>query len=190
MICAGNRKGNTGKVERRNENPNGDDYYLVRLDSGLTCIFPRRQLDDAQDMMDAIVATDTSTETSEHSDAGSEQSAAASESPRANAAAAAMVTINTEPAEQIEEVPEQTEEELLVGKLVVIVGDDTPTDVGDETQTVGQVVDYDEVKGYLVVYQSEAADEQEDSNYYLRERLIEYSYDEPASKRQRLADSA
>ena len=96
MICAGNRKGNTGKVERRNENPNGADYYLVRLDSVLTCIFRRRHLDDAQDMMDAIVATDTSTEVaSEQSEAASEQSDAASKSPRTSAAATAMVTIHT-----------------------------------------------------------------------------------------------
>lgn len=96
MIRIGEYKGIMGKVERRREVANGDDWYLVRLDNELTGLYRRTQLDDAQDMMDCIASMDTSTETSEQSKAAaSEQSEAASESPRTSAAATAMVTTHT-----------------------------------------------------------------------------------------------
>ena len=63
MIRAGLRKNDMGKIKRRNENPNGDDWYLVQLDDGGTALYRRSQLDDAQAMMNAIGAMDTSSET-------------------------------------------------------------------------------------------------------------------------------
>ena len=194
MICDGDYKGSMGKVERRNEVANGDDWYLVRLDNEHTGLYRRTQLDDAQDMMDCIASMDTSTETSEQSKAAaSEQSEAASESPRTSAAAAAMVTINPEANMQTEEGAAGTSElsttPLDYGSFVIIADDDTPTDMGDVDQTVGEVVEYNEDnQQYLVQYCSEEAAAENMSVWCPRERLTEY--EEPASKRQRLADSA
>ena len=72
MIRAGLRKNDTGKIKRRNENPNGDDWYLVQLDDGGTALYRRSQLDDAQAMMNAIGAMDTSSETPQQSEVVSE----------------------------------------------------------------------------------------------------------------------
>ena len=72
MIRAGLRKNDTGKIKRRNENPNGDDLYLVQLDDGGTALYRRSQLDDAQAMMNAIGAMDTSSETPQQSEVASE----------------------------------------------------------------------------------------------------------------------
>ena len=72
MIRAGLRKNDMGKIKRRNENPNGDDWYLVQLDDGGTALYRRSQLDDAQAMMNAIGAMDTSSETPQQSEVASE----------------------------------------------------------------------------------------------------------------------
>ena len=171
MICDGDYKGSMGKVERRNEVANGDDWYLVRLDNEHTGLYRRTQLDDAQDMMDCIASMDTSTETSEQSKAAaSEQSEAASESPRTSAAAAAMVTINTKVAEQTAAAgtSELSATPLDIGSHVIIFNDETLDESSDD-QTVGIVVEYnEEVRQYLV----QPLDEN-DAIWYPRERLTE-----------------
>ena len=87
MIRAGLSKNDTGKIKRRNENPNGDDWYLVQLDDGGTALYRRSQLDDAQAMMNAIGAMDTSSETPQQSEVASDQSDQSIEETEAAAAA-------------------------------------------------------------------------------------------------------
>ena len=123
--------------------------------------------------------------------------AATSESPRANAAAAAIVTINasvnTEANMQTREAAAGTSElsanPLDYGTFVIIADDNTPTDMGSDDQTVGEVVDYDEDnRQYRVQYCSEEAAAENMSVWCPRERLTEY--EEPAAKRQRVDGSA